>query len=61
MVSNGSESEPEEKQESESPFVFEIHTKHNVFPPSNEEEHGNVRLGPDILQFIADQDEVTEY
>ena len=44
--------------ESSEPFVFEIHTNHNVLPPSEEEEHGKVRIGPNILQFIVDQNEV---
>lgn len=43
---------------SESPFVFEIHTNHNVLPPSAEDEHGKTRIAPDILQFIVDQNEV---
>lgn len=53
-ASPGSESTPES-----TPFVFEIHTYHNVLPPGDEEEHGKVRLSPDILQFIVDQDEVS--
>jgi hypothetical protein len=40
------------------PFVFEIHTNHNVLPPGDEDEHGKVRIAPDILQFIVDQNEV---
>ena len=39
------------------PFVFEIHTNHNVLPPSDEDEHGKTRIAPDILQFIVDMDE----
>jgi hypothetical protein len=42
---------------SESPFVFEIHTSHNVLPPSDD-EIGKIRIAPDILQFIVDQNEV---
>jgi hypothetical protein len=41
-----------------SDFVFETHTNHNVFPPSDENEHGKPRIAPDILQFIVDQNEV---
>jgi hypothetical protein len=44
--------------EPSSPFVFKIHTDHNVLPPSDDEEHGKVRVGPDVLQFIVDQNEV---
>ncbi|KAF8814579.1 PLC-like phosphodiesterase [Phlegmacium glaucopus] len=47
-------------QKQSTPFVFEIHTNHNVLPPSDEEEHGKVRLGPDILQCILDQNESVE-
>ena len=50
-----SQSDPEP---SESPFVFEIHTNHNVLPPSEEDEHRKTRIAPDILQFIVDQNEV---
>lgn len=51
-------SDSELTPESSPKFEFEIHTKHNVLPPSDEEEHGKVRLSPDILQFIEDQNEV---
>ena len=46
---------------SESPFKFEMHTNHNVLPPSDEEGYGKTRIAPDILQFIMDQNEVNKW
>ncbi|KAF8151614.1 PLC-like phosphodiesterase [Crassisporium funariophilum] len=40
--------------------MYEIHTRHNLHPPSQEDEYGKVRLSPEILQFIVDHDESVE-
>ncbi|KAF8962864.1 PLC-like phosphodiesterase [Flammula alnicola] len=40
--------------------LYEIHTAHNVYPPSEAEEYGTVRLSPDILQFVEDAQEPLE-
>ncbi|KAF8876785.1 PLC-like phosphodiesterase [Gymnopilus junonius] len=38
---------------------FGTHTHHNLFPPSQEDEHGRVRLSSEILQFLQDIEEET--
>jgi len=38
--------------------LYEIHTHHNLNPPSEEEEYGNVRLSPKIVEFLQNEDEV---
>ncbi|CAA7264564.1 unnamed protein product [Cyclocybe aegerita] len=53
---------PSEMSESDSiqpdlSHAFEIHTHHNLYPPSPEEEYGNIRLSPEIEQFILDSGE----
>ncbi|KAH9475003.1 1-phosphatidylinositol 4,5-bisphosphate phosphodiesterase 1 [Psilocybe cubensis] len=37
--------------------VYDIHTRHNLHPPSKHEEHGNVRLSDEILRFLESVEE----
>ncbi|KAF9552821.1 PLC-like phosphodiesterase [Agrocybe pediades] len=40
--------------------LYEIHTWHNLRPPQAGEKYGNVRLSPQILDFLNKEDEVLE-
>jgi len=53
-----SEREDQVHLQQELSHVYDIHTGHNLHPPAPEEEFGNVRLSPAILQFLQGIGEV---
>ncbi|KAJ3509982.1 hypothetical protein NLJ89_g4930 [Agrocybe chaxingu] len=55
-----SENDSQESVQTDLSHAFDIHTHHNLYPPSPEEEYGNIRLSPEIERFILDTGESVE-